>query len=147
MSVQRRGKTYVVRWHDGGRQFARSFLKKRDADVFDIEVKRRKQLGTLAAGIMQSKLTVAEFVREDWWPRYVIVNLKSSTQERYLEIWGTHLLPRLGDFELRVHHADADRGRSCSDGEPACRHRDSAQSSDGSSGDSATSRCARVHPR
>lgn len=102
MSVQRRGKGWVVRWRDGRRHFARTFLKARDADALDIDVKRRKQLGTLATGIMQSKITLAEFVREDWWPRYVVVNLKPTTQERYLEIWGTHLLPRLGDFELRA---------------------------------------------
>ncbi len=47
-------------------------------------------------------MTLAEFVREEWWPRYAIPNLKPSTQRRYLEVWGTHLLPMLGDYELRA---------------------------------------------
>jgi hypothetical protein len=47
-------------------------------------------------------MTLAEFVREDWWPRYAVPNLKESTQRRYLEAWGTHLLPHLGDYELRA---------------------------------------------
>ena len=47
-------------------------------------------------------MTLAEFVREEWWPRYAVPNLKPSTLRRYLEVWGTHLLPRLGDYELRA---------------------------------------------
>jgi len=47
-------------------------------------------------------MTLAEFVREEWWPRYAVPNLKPSTQRRYLEVWGTHLLPALGDYELRA---------------------------------------------
>jgi integrase len=60
------------------------------------------QLGALAPGVIQSRMTLAEFVREEWWPRYAIPNLKPSTQRRYLEVWGTHLLPALGDYELRA---------------------------------------------
>lgn len=29
------------------------------------------------------------------------MNPKESTRRRYLEVWGTHLLPRLGDYQLR----------------------------------------------
>jgi integrase len=47
-------------------------------------------------------MTLAEFVREEWWPRHAVPNLKPSTQRRYLEVWGTHLLPLLGDYELRA---------------------------------------------
>ena len=47
-------------------------------------------------------MTLAEFVREDWWPRHVVATLKPSTQRRYLEVWGTHLLPHVGDYELRA---------------------------------------------
>ncbi len=47
-------------------------------------------------------MTLAEFVRDDWWPRHVVATLKPSTQHRYLEVWGTHLLPHLGDYELRA---------------------------------------------
>jgi integrase len=56
---------------------------------------------TAAPGIIQSRQTLAEFVEEEWWPRYAVPNLAPDTRRRYLEVWGTHLLPRLGDYELR----------------------------------------------
>jgi hypothetical protein len=56
----------------------------------------------LAPGVIQSRRTLAEFVRGDWWPRHVVATLKPSTQRRYLEVWGTHVLPHLGDYELRA---------------------------------------------
>jgi integrase len=96
----RQGK-YEVRWREGGRQRTRLFSKKGDAQAFELDIKRRRQLGPLAAGVIQSRVTLAEFVRDEWWPHYAIPNLKESTRRRYLEVWGTHLLPRLGDYQLR----------------------------------------------
>ena len=104
MSVRRRedrGGQYEVRWREGGRQRSRLFAKKGDAQAFELDVKRRRQLGPLAAGVIESRMTLAEFVREEWWPRYAVPNLKLSTRRRYLEVWGTHLLPRLGEYQLR----------------------------------------------
>lgn len=104
MSVHKRsdrdGK-YAVRWREGGRHRTRLFDKKGDAQAFELDVKRRRQLGPLAAGVIQSRMTLAEFVRDEWWPRYAVRNLKESTRRRYLEVWGGHLLPRVGDYELR----------------------------------------------
>jgi integrase len=102
MSVQKRndGK-YEVRWREGGRQRSRLFNRKGDADAFDRDVKRRKQLGTLAPSVLESRVTLAEFVAEDWWPRYAIPNLSENTRDTYLAVWGKHLLPRVGDYELR----------------------------------------------
>ncbi len=102
MSIQKRGSSYVVRWREGGHQLQRSFIKHGDARAFETDVKRRQQLGALAPGVIQSRTKLAEFVREEWWPRYAVPNLKPSTQRRYLEVWGTHLLPHLGDYELRA---------------------------------------------
>lgn len=104
MSVRRRDDRngqYEVRWREGGRQRSRLFAKKGDAEAFELDVKRRRALGPLAAGVIQSRMTLAEFVREEWWPRYAVPNLKPSTRRRYLEVWGTHLLPRIGDYPLR----------------------------------------------
>jgi integrase len=102
MSVHKRpnGK-YEVKWREGGRMRSRAFERKGDADAFDLECKRRKQLGSLAPSVMQSRMTLAEFVEQEWWPRYAVPNLKPSTRRRYLEVWGAHLEPRLGDYELR----------------------------------------------
>jgi integrase len=72
-----------------------------DARAFDLDIKRRKQLGALAPGIIQSRQTLAEFMEEEWWPCYAIPNLAPDTRRRYLEVWGVHLLPRVGDYELR----------------------------------------------
>jgi site-specific recombinase XerD len=72
-----------------------------DARAFDVDTTRRKQLGALAPGVIQSRQTLAEFVEEEWWPRYAIPNLASDTRRRYLEVWSAHLLPRLGEYELR----------------------------------------------
>lgn len=69
--------------------------------LIDVDIKRRKQLGVLAPGIIQSRQTLAAFVEEEWWPRYAIPNLAPDTRRRYLEVWSVHLLPRLGDYELR----------------------------------------------
>jgi hypothetical protein len=101
MSVSKRGKHFEVRWTEGGRKRSRSFLRADDARVFDIDVKRRKQLGTLAAGVIQSRETLAEFVEEEWWPRYAVPNLAPETRRRYLEVWDVHLLRQLGGYQLR----------------------------------------------
>ena len=101
MSVRKRGKQFEVRWTEGGRKLSRSFLRAEDARAFDIDIKRRKQLGALAPGVIQSRKTLAEFVEEEWWPRYAIPSLAPDTRRRYLEVWSAHLLPRLGDYELR----------------------------------------------
>lgn len=92
---------WEVKWREGGRQRARLFARQKDAEAFELDVKRRKQLGPLAGTVMISRVTLAEFMREEWWPRYAIPNLKPSTRQRYLEVWGAYLLPTLGDYELR----------------------------------------------
>lgn len=101
MSVRRRAKQFEVRWTEGGRKRSRSFLRADDARAFDLDIKRRKQLGALAPGIIQSRQTLAEFMEEEWWPRYAIPNLAPDTRRRYLEVWGGHLLPRIGGYQLR----------------------------------------------
>lgn len=91
MSIQwnpRAGK-WEVRWREGGRQPSRLFVRKGDARAFELELQRRKQLGALAPGVMQSKMTLAEFVADDWLPKYAVPNLTEDTRRQYLEIWGT----------------------------------------------------------
>ncbi|MGH8163603.1 MAG: tyrosine-type recombinase/integrase, partial [Rhodanobacteraceae bacterium] len=50
---------------------------------------------------MQSRMTVTDFVVDEWWPKYAIPNLDQSTREVYAQIWAKHLLPRVGGYELR----------------------------------------------
>jgi integrase len=100
--IRKRGKRYEVRWTEGGRKLGRTFIRHDDARAFDVDTKRRKQLGALAPSVLQSRQTLAQFVEDEWWPRHAIPNLKDSTRRRYLEVWGTHLLPRVGEYELRA---------------------------------------------
>ncbi len=95
---------YQVKWRESGRGtpwHSRTFERSGDADAFELEIKRRRQLGSLAPSVLQSRMTLAEFVEEDWWPRYAIPNLAEDTRRRYLEIWGCHMLPRMGSYEVR----------------------------------------------
>ncbi len=49
MSLHKTATGYIVRWREGSRQRARRFDKRADALLWDGEVRRRRQLGTLGA--------------------------------------------------------------------------------------------------
>ncbi len=103
MSVRRRpdrSNRPEVRWKEGGKHRSRLFDKVRDAEAFDREIKRNKQLGGLARSVVQSHTTLTEFVRDEWWPKYAVPNLEQSTRDVYAQIWAKHLLPRIGGYEL-----------------------------------------------
>lgn len=94
-----KGGGYEVRWRQGTRHRSRTFRSREDARTFDREVQRRARLGNLAdldAGIE----LLADFGTE-WWRRSVQERLAVSTRRRYAEVWDGHVLPRLGDYELR----------------------------------------------
>jgi integrase len=99
--LENRGGQYLVRWREGGRRHSKLFKRYGDAEAFELDVKRRKQLGPLAASVIMSKVTLAEFMQEEYWPRYAIPNLAEATQNRYLEAWGHDLEPRIGGYEVR----------------------------------------------
>jgi hypothetical protein len=95
-------KQYRVRWREGGRgskERVKAFDRHEDAVRFDVDIRRRKQLGELVL-LEQSKVTLDEFARE-WWKRYASTELARKTQERYASIWDLHVLPRLGVLQLR----------------------------------------------
>lgn len=65
MSIRRRadrGRGYEVRWREGGRERSRTFTLKRDAEVFELEVKRRRQLGS----VMFTQLTAPTLAETLW---------------------------------------------------------------------------------
>lgn len=49
MSIEKRGKKWRVRYLDGSQHRSRTFLRKADADVFEAEVKLRKNRGDLVS--------------------------------------------------------------------------------------------------
>src|SRR5436309_15272994 len=65
MSVQKRGRSYVVRWRRDGRQHARSFVRKEDAVAFELEQRRAVQMGAFALAA-PSRQTVGDWLTA-WW--------------------------------------------------------------------------------
>ena len=71
MSIQKRERdgqaSYRVQWREDGRQRSKTFTVKRDAELFDAEIVRRKRLGTLAS-LDGGTRTLEAFVTESWAP-------------------------------------------------------------------------------
>ena len=104
MSVHRRTLrdrhiVWSVRWREGDRNRSRDFDRKRDAEAFDAEVRRRRRLGDLDL-LDAGRETLADFARE-WWKVYAEPNLAAKTLRMYADLWDRHVLPRLGSLELR----------------------------------------------
>jgi integrase len=88
-----------VRWRQAGQNRSKVLGRKRDAEAFDAELRRKKRTGEIAA-LDAGKETLAEF-GEDWWKLYAEPNLAASTLKVYAILWDTHVLPRLGSLRLR----------------------------------------------
>lgn len=99
--VVRKSGTVVwrARWRQDGRNRSRVLGLKRDAEIFDGEVRRRKRMGELAL-LDAGKQPLSEF-GEEWWRLHAEPNLAASTLELYAMLWNTHILPRLGATALR----------------------------------------------
>lgn len=104
MSIERveRGDGAVVwrvRWRQAGRNRSKVLGRKRDAEAFDAEVRRRRRIGELAL-MDAGQETLAEF-GEEWWRLYAEPNLAKTTLKVYASMWDVHVLPRLGALRLR----------------------------------------------
>jgi integrase len=88
-----------VRWRQAGRNRSKVLGRKRDAQDFDAELRRRRRTGELAA-LDAGKETLAEFGQE-WWRLYAEPNLAATTLRTYAALWDAHVLPRLGSLSLR----------------------------------------------
>jgi hypothetical protein len=98
--VQRKsGVVWRVRWRENGRPRSHVAGNKRDAELFDAEIKLRKRMGQLAQ-IDAGRETVAEFARE-WWRIHAVPNLAARTLETYAIVFDKHILPRVGSLALR----------------------------------------------
>ena len=97
--TRRNGKqAYVVRWREGGRNRGRSFRRKSDADLFDAERTRRRQLGALAQ-ITSRQVTLDDWKTTRWEPQHAAL-LEPSTREHYGRVYARHIAPWLGDTPL-----------------------------------------------
>jgi integrase len=102
MSIERvnrkGGPVWRVRWRECGRERSRVVGRKRDAEAFEAEIRRRKRMGEL--GLFDSgRETLADFA-EEWWRLYALPNLSARTQRSYAGMWDRHVLPRIGAHRL-----------------------------------------------
>jgi integrase len=110
MSVQRRrlasGRVgYIVRWREGsGTQRSRTFDRKRDARDFDADLRRRRRLGEL--DLLDAGRDTLDSFAAEWWRLHAEANLERSTRESYADLYDRHVLPRLGDVQLRELSAE-----------------------------------------
>lgn len=94
-------KRYVVRWREGDRNRSRAFARKRDAEAFDAEVERRRQLGPIAVRMLDAgRDTLDQYVASVWVPSHA-VTLAPKTRAGYTSVYDRHVSPTLGDLPLR----------------------------------------------
>lgn len=100
--IRRSGsRAYRVRWREHGRQRARTFDVKADAEVWEREIKRRQQLGPLAVQQLTDRsVTLGEWIVERWAPEHGAA-LEQSTRVRYASAHSLHIAPALDDVPLR----------------------------------------------
>src|SRR3954470_943729 len=94
-----RRNVWSVRWREGDRNRSRNFDRKRDAEAFDAELRRRRRLGDLDL-LDAGKESLADFAREGGTV-YAEPHLAAKTLRMYADLWDRHVLPRLGSLELR----------------------------------------------
>ena len=94
-----------VRWRDTlGRNRSRVLGRKRDAEAFDAEVKRRKRTGDLAA-LDGGRETLDDYVAGTW-SRAHAAHLAPRTRQTYASTYDRHISPRLGGLRLREMDAE-----------------------------------------
>ena len=91
MSVRRRGDKWTVRYRDGAVHRSRTFTRKADADRFDREQHRRRELGTLGT-LAVRPATLDEYVQATWAPTHGVL-LGARTREVYAWAYDRHVAP------------------------------------------------------
>jgi integrase len=90
----------MVRWRENGSNRGRRFDRKGDADAWERELRRRRQLGPLAVAQLTTRPpTLGEWIADRWAPEHA-ATLEQSTRERYADAYRLHIEPWLGDLPL-----------------------------------------------
>jgi integrase len=100
VSVHKTGRGWVVRWREGTCNRQRSFDRRADAQRWDAEVRRRRQLGTLAQ-LDAGGASLDEYVTGTWTPVYAVL-LAPRTREVYAQSYDRHVAPTLGRLPLHA---------------------------------------------
>lgn len=96
---------YRVRWRDQlGRNRSRVLGRKRDAEAFDAEIKRRRRTGELALMDAGTE-TLDEYVAGAWAAAHA-AHLAPRTKRSYANTYDLHISPRLGGIALRELDAE-----------------------------------------
>src|SRR5688572_21146321 len=90
---------YQVRWREptrngGERHRARTFDRKGDADLVDLDLRRRRKLGGLPTAATRP-VTLAAWLEQRWAPEHLAL-LEPSTRELYRRLYARHLQHELG---------------------------------------------------
>lgn len=103
----KRQRAFRVRWQDGNVWRSETFERKKDADDFDSDVRRRKSLGTLAE-LHAGTQTLDAYVADVFTPTYVR-QLAPKTQQLYAGLYDAHVSPYVGSAQLRAINAETVR--------------------------------------
>lgn len=92
---------YVVRYREGDRNRSRTFARKRDAEAFDAEVERRRQLGPIAVQMLGGgRETLDDYVAGTWAVSHTS-HLTPATRKLYASLYDGHIGAHLGTIPLR----------------------------------------------
>ncbi|MCK9249003.1 MAG: site-specific integrase [Solirubrobacteraceae bacterium] len=111
MSIEPRdtaaGRRYLVRWRENGKQRSRTFVRAADAEAWDLEVRRRQQLGPLAVTQLTGTApTLNEYTADVWVPQHAAA-LAPRTQKTYAALLKARIIPTFGTTPLnRITSAD-----------------------------------------
>lgn len=103
MSVHKKVKAngdiiWLVRYRTAGQNRQQTFATKKQAEAFNGQVRMKQLTGELAK-IDAGKKPLAEF-GEEWWGT-VSDRLSTATRRNYSTCWNNHILPFLGERQLR----------------------------------------------
>jgi integrase len=92
---------YRVRWKDPatGKRLVETLDTPEDALDFQAHLRLARRRGVLQE-LDQGRELLTDFAAE-WWTRYAKHNLDRATRKAYASVWNRHLLPRLGQLQLR----------------------------------------------
>jgi integrase len=105
MAIQKRqrksGFVYRVLWRDeSARLRSRTFSRRDDAETWEAKIKLAKRQGELAQ-LDAGRQSLEDFI-EDWWRLHAEPNLSPLTRRGYERLRDRHVLPRLGQVQLRA---------------------------------------------
>jgi integrase len=94
-------RAYEVRWRENGRNRSRTLSLRKDADAWDRDLSRRRQLGPLAVQQLTSRRgpTLGQWIADRWAPEHG-ATLAQATRERYANAYSVHIAPWLDDVPL-----------------------------------------------